>query len=402
MSGSAMDRRTFLRVGAAAGVALGSGPAAWAEGAPRVRRLVPLGRTGLRVADIGFGSSRLGDDVSLVHHALERGINYFDTADSYTGGVSEATIGRALEGHRRDVVLVTKAKLHAHMRRNDMMEALEASLRRLRTDWVDVHFNHAVNDVDRVSNPEWPEFTSRAREQGKIRFVGMSGHGGRLIDCVEHVVENDLVDVLLVAFNFGQDPAFYDTVLKRFDLIALQPGLPAALARAKRKKIGVVAMKTLRGARHHDLSPFQQDRATFSQAAFRWVLSHEQVDSLVVTMRTPLEIDEYLGASGWTRSAAGDARVLARYDAHNAHRQCRYGCSACSEACPAQVSIPEVLRTRMYAEDYGDLELARGDYGRLPVDASACLSCSGTPCAGACPHGLPIAELARRTARRLG
>lgn len=304
MSGRGLDRREFLRHSAAAGLALGAAPAALADTTPRVRRLVPLGSTGLEIADIGFGSSKLGDDPDLVRHALDRGINYFDTADSYTGGQSERTIGRALEGRRDEVVLVTKAKLTAGMRREQMMEALEASLRRLRTDHVDVHFNHAVNDLARVSNPEWPEFVARAKAQGKVRFAGMSGHGGLLLDCVNHVVEHELVDVLLVAFNFGQDPAFYERVLRRFDLIALQPKLPAALAAAKAKGIGVVAMKTLRGARNYDLAAFQGDRATFPQAAFRWVLSHDYVDSLVVTMRSPGQVDEYLGASGWTRSAS--------------------------------------------------------------------------------------------------
>ncbi len=398
--GPEIDRRSFLRASAAAGIALGAGPAL-ADAAPRVRRFPALGATGLKIADIGFGSSKLGTDGTVVHHALDRGINYIDTADSYTGGTSEETIGRALEGKRKDVVLVSKAKLYGDMKRDAMMAALEGSLRRLRTDYIDVYFNHAVNDLARVSNPEWPEFVSRAKEQGKIGFSGMSGHGGLLVECVDHVVDNDLVDVLLVSFNFGQDPAFYARILRKLDLVALQPKLPASLARAKAKGIGVVAMKTLRGARNQDLGPYQRDRATFSQAAFRWVLSQDYVDSLIVTMRTPAEVDEYLGASGWTRTAMGDGRTLARYDEKNAKLQCRYGCDACSDACPAQVTIPEVLRTRMYAEDYGDLELARSDYAKLPVDASACLTCSGEPCATACPHGIPIAELTKRTGSRL-
>jgi predicted aldo/keto reductase-like oxidoreductase len=396
-----LDRREFLQRSAAAGLALAAGPAAAADAAPRVRRRVTLGRTGLRVGDIGFGSSELREEEHLVRHALDRGIDYFDTADGYTGGVAETTIGKALRGKRDQVTLVTKAKLAATDRKEDMMAKLERSLRRLQTDHVDVYFNHAVNEVARVSNPEWPEFNALARKQGKIRFVGMSGHGGMLIECIDHVVQNELVDVLLVSFNFGQDPAFYERILKRLDLIALQPKLPAALARAKAKGIGVVAMKTLHGARHNDLTPFQKDGPTFAQAAFRWVLSHPSVDSLIVTMKSPAQIDEYLGASGWTRTAASDGRVLARHEARERRRQCRYGCSACSGACPAGVEISEVLRTRMYAEDYGSPELARSEYAQIGTNAAACLSCSGQPCATACPHGLPVSELTGRTARLL-
>lgn len=382
-------------------MALAAGPAA-AAAEPRVRRYGTLGRTGLRVCDIGFGSFKLDGDERTVRHALDRGINYFDTAESYGDGRSEATLGRALRGVRDRVVLVSKAELPPHLRSNRMMERLEGSLRRLQTDYLDVHFNHAVNDVDRLSNPEWHEFTARAREQGKIRFVGMSGHAGRLIDCIEYAAGRDLVDVLLVAFNFGQDPAFYERILRRFDLIALQPKLPEALRKAKQKGIGVVTMKTLRGAAKNDLSSFRGDGASFAQAAFRWVLSHEAVDSLVVTMRTPEQVDEYLGASGWRRSAAGDGPVLARYEAREGARQCRYGCSDCVGSCPAGVAIPEVLRTRMYAEDYGEPEIAKREYRNVEADATACLACSGEPCATACPHGLSISSLTRRTARRLG
>jgi len=399
--GSGIDRREFLRRSAAAGMAVAAAPA-WADGEPRVRRYVTLGKTGLRVSDIGFGSYPLDGDARAVHRALDRGVTYFDTAESYQDGRSEETLGRALQGKRHDVVLVSKAEMPADMRSEAMMAALEGSLRRLRTDHLDVHFNHAVNRVERVTNPEWHAFTARAKEQGKIRFVGMSGHGGRLVHCIEQATADGLVDVFLAAFNFGQDPAFYARILERFDLVALQPKLPEALRKAKAQGIGVVTMKTLRGAKQHDLSSFQSDGATFAQAAFRWVLSHDAVDSLVVTMETPEQVDEYLGASGWTRSAAADGAVLARYEAREGARQCRYGCDDCAASCPAGVPIPEVLRTRMYAEDYGHPEIARREYRALEVDATACASCSGEPCATACPHGLSIPELTKRTARLLG
>ena len=80
-----IDRREFLRHGAAAGVGLCLLPAiadaVASGGAPRVRRRVRLGRTGLEIPDIGFGGSRLSGDEALVRHALERGVTYFDTSE---------------------------------------------------------------------------------------------------------------------------------------------------------------------------------------------------------------------------------------------------------------------------------------------------------------------------------
>jgi len=282
-----------------------------------------------------------------------------------------------------------------------MMRSLEQSLRRLRTDYVDVYFNHAVNDVARLKNPEWHEFVARAKQQGKIRFVGMSGHAGRLIECLDYALDTDGVDVILAAYNFGQDPAFYDKLTRSFDFIARHPQLPRVLQKAKTKGVGVVVMKTLMGARLNDMRPFERGGATFAQAAFRWVLSNRSVDALVVSITSPAEIDEYLGASGSRSAAADDLPLLRRYARMNGGSHCRHGCQECLSACPLGVPINDVLRARMYAVDYGDLELARSEYALLHADASPCLSCSGQPCQGACPHGLPIQRLTAPTHRLL-
>ena len=129
MSDGGIDRRTFLRGGAAAGLAWLGGAADAAE-TPRVRRRVALGRTGLEVPDIGFGSSRLAGDEELVKYALERGVTYFDSAESYTGGQAEETLGRALAGQRQKVVLTSKVMAGPKGRREKMMSHLEASLGR--------------------------------------------------------------------------------------------------------------------------------------------------------------------------------------------------------------------------------------------------------------------------------
>jgi uncharacterized protein len=397
-----LDRREFLRGSAAAGIALSLLPLdAGAAEPPRVRRRVKLGRTGLEIGDIGFGSSRLDGDEALVRHALERGIDYFDTAEDYSGGASEETLGRALRGARDRVTIASKVEAGANDGVADLFRALEGSLRRLGTDRIDVYFNHAVNDVARLRNPAWGEFCQRAKQQGKIRFTGMSGHGGRLAECLDYALDRDLVDVVLVAHNFGQDPAFYERLTKSLDFIAVQPELPRLLAKAKQKNVGVVAMKTLRGARLNDLRRYEHEGGTFAQAAFRWVLSGPHVDALVVTMTSAALVDEYLGASGAAGVTRSDLELLARYEALNGATQCRQGCGACLAACPEGVAIDGVLRARMYAEDYGDARLARREYAKLERDAQACIGCAHRACTGACPYGIDIAALTAPAHQRL-
>lgn len=395
-----IPRRDFIRKSAFAGLGAGLLPfARAAESAQnRVRRYVPLGKTDIKMSDISFGSSRLGsDEEDLVRHALDLGVNYFDTAESYSWGESETTIGRALKGKRDKVYIASKTHAGPSDKKESMMRSLEQSLQKLQTDYVDVYFNHAVNDVDRMSNPEWSEFVALAKKQGKIRYSGMSGHAGNLIQCLDYCTENNVVDVYLIAYNFGQDPAFYQRFTRGFDFIARFPKLPLALARAKAKGIGVIAMKTLMGARLNDMRPYEKGGATFSQAAFRWVLSNPNVDSLIISMTSQDNITEFVGASGWKKISRREVPILKKYARLNGTSYCRHACNDCAGACPENVPIADVLRTRMYATDYEDVRFAKAEYSMLGAGASACLTCSHQSCAGSCTHGLPIEKMTAPT-----
>ena len=406
-----MNRRELLQLGALGTVGASLGARRASAQPPQragahVRRYTPLGRTGMKISDVSFGASMLGaNQGDLVRQAFDLGINYFDSAESYVGGASETAIGAALSGKRDRVYLTSKTWARPTDRRDSIMAALEASLRRLRTDYVDVYFNHAVNDVARLQNQEWHEFVARAKQQGKIRFAGMSGHAGRLIECLDHALDSGRVDVILVAYNFGQDAGLYqrfkDQFSRNLDLVAQQPDLPRVLAKAKAKGVGVVAMKTLMGARLNDMRPFERGGATFAQAAFRWVLSDKNVDALIVSMTGREQIDEYLGASGSRAAVSEDLPLLRRYAAMNGATYCRPGCGECLAACPLGVPIDEVLRARMYAVDYGRPDIARSEYALLGDAASPCLRCAARPCQAACPHGVPIDRLTAATHRLL-
>ncbi|MFP6796144.1 MAG: aldo/keto reductase [Pseudomonadales bacterium] len=400
------NRREFLRwtalTGAATGLATHAANTPPNKGPNEIRSYRRLGRTNLQISDISFGSAALrhGQE-DVVHHALDRGINYFDSAYSYTRGAAEKVLGKVFEGMRDKVVLVSKVEGKADWSKEQMMYHLDQSLTRLKTDYIDVYMAHAVNDINRLKSPEWHEFAELAKKQGKIRFIGMSGHAGYLVNCLDYALDQDMVDVILVAYNFNQDPDFLSKLTRSVNWIAKQPELPRVLKKAKELDVGTVVMKTLHGARLNDMRPYETQGTTFSQAAFRWVLSNTDVDALVVTMRDRERIDEYLGASGSHQLAFGDLELLQRYAKLNGSSYCRHACNDCSGACPFGVDIADVLRTRMYATDYQDVELARDEYAKIGTNASACLNCSGEPCRSACTHGIRIDEFCGPTHRML-
>jgi len=145
----------------------------------------PLGKTGLQVSYMGLGGYHLGsveDQASvdsIVHEALDSGVNFFDNAWEYHDGRSEEVMGKALEGKRDGAIVMTKVCTHG--RKKDVaMQQLEESLRRLRTDHIDVWQIHEVvywNDPDLIFAPNGAaEALVEAKKQGKVRFVGFTGH----------------------------------------------------------------------------------------------------------------------------------------------------------------------------------------------------------------------------------
>ncbi|MFQ5351541.1 MAG: aldo/keto reductase [Candidatus Binatia bacterium] len=355
-----------------------------------VKEYRPLGRTGWRMSDISFGTSGLSD-AGVLRLAIERGVNYIDTSPDYSESCSERLVGEAIRGRRDKLFVVSKfCTAEGHLPVDtavaDVIRAVESSLVRLRTDYIDLVHVHACNSVERLMAPNFHEAFDRLKEQGKARFMGVSSHTPLLETVMSEAVDSGRFDVIMVAYNFRS-----------------WPRLAAILARAQERGVGVVAMKTLKGAYHTVLKDFTPDeRESFTQAAFKWVNNDPRVSGLVVTMRNAEQVDEYLFASGGKLDPA-DLLVLEKYDRLVAQQYCRPGCGDCLESCPAELPIDDVLRYSMYFENYGDERRARASYRKLravrtkargpsevsPLGGDTCVACSA-PCEDACSFSLPI------------
>ncbi len=347
--------------------------------AARVRSYRQLGRTGMAISDISFGCSGL-DNADVVRRAIDRGINYFDTSPDYSRAGSEKTLGQGIQGYQRDKLFIvskfctTRGHLSDTTPVTEVMAAVEASLRRIGTDYLDLAHIHACNSIDRLMNPNIHEAFDRLKEQGKLRFLGVSSHTPRLEEVMRHAVGSDRFDVIMVAYNFRN-----------------WPELTNIFHAAKQKGVGVVAMKTLKGARHSALSDFTPtERESFSQAAFKWVLSNPDVSGLVVTIGSFQHIDEYLHASGQPFQQA-DLKLLEKYDRLVANDYCPPGCGECLASCPSDVPVDDILRYAMYYENYGQQRVGMEEYAKLALahNASQCVGCRA-PCESACPHEIPI------------
>jgi predicted aldo/keto reductase-like oxidoreductase len=343
-----------------------------------------LGRTEARVSDIslGSGSSTGGRQTpEVAREAIERGINYFDTAPDYSETGSELRLGAAMKDVRDRIFVATKfCRPKGHLGPGntveEYMEAVNGSLRRLQTDCVDLVHVHSCDSVERLMDENVHEAFDRLEEQGKVRFLGVSTHTPNLEAVANAAIDSDRFDVMMLAYHFGA-----------------WPNLASIIDRAAQKDIGVVAMKTLRGSMHKELHWSRDERDSFTQASFKWVLSNPSVACLVISLWSSEQLDEFLFASG-KRPEARDLALLRRYETLTRSAHCRPHCGACLSRCPEQLPIHDVLRQRMYFENFGAQKEAMRLYSALEKKANVCSRCSA-PCASACPDGIPIAQRMR-------
>ena len=219
-----------------------------------------LGRTGLTVTRLGSGGAYC-ESVDGYRRAIDAGINYMDTARSYRDGEDEKVIGAAIKGQRDKLILATKtAKRDAKGARTE----LETSLQRLGVDYIDIYQLHHLNTEEERDQALAPggalEMARKAREEGLIRFIGVTGHDWVQI---QHAVATGFFDTVLCWYNCAMKTP-EDTVF------------PAA----DKHNTGVVIMNASRNDRL-----FGDADAPAPEQFYRYVLSHKSVNLTIMGLR---------------------------------------------------------------------------------------------------------------------
>ncbi|WP_257459723.1 aldo/keto reductase [Archangium lipolyticum] len=264
------SRREFLQLAGMAALAAGAGVAEEAEAqqgsaapAPDAIPMRPFGKTGVKVSALGIGGFHIGapkDEqvgIRIIQEALDAGINFLDNAWDYNKGRSEEIMGKALQGGRRDKAFLM-TKVCTHGRGKDVaMKQLEDSLRRLQTDHLDLW---QIHEVVYANDPELHfkkggvvEALELAKKQGKVRFVGFTGHKhpDLHLEMLKHGFPFDAVQMPLNVF---------DGTFRSFE----QRVLPEVL----RRKMAPLGMKSLSG----NAEPVKKGVVT-PQEAIRYAMS---------------------------------------------------------------------------------------------------------------------------------
>jgi aryl-alcohol dehydrogenase-like predicted oxidoreductase len=307
-----------------------------------------LGNSGLKVSAIGLGANTFGGSadrdatIEIVHLALDLGITFIDTADVYTRTRSEELIGEALDGRRFQAVLATKCGLPVSdspyeqgLSRRWIMHSIEASLRRLKTDYVDLYQVHRPDDETPI------EESLRALDdivrQGKARYIGCSNYTAWQLAQVQGVGKLNGLDPWISAQNRWNliegldDPHLL--VASRSLGVGIIPYTPLAsgILTGKYRRGEEPAAGTRAGdnagirQRLTDaklevverLRPWAEARGhTVAELAVAWLLAHPEVSTVIVGARNAAQVEENLKAADWALSPAerDEVAALARGD----------------------------------------------------------------------------------------
>lgn len=297
-----------------------------------------LGASGLQVSALGFGTLTFGGDSSnpvgttqvdearrLLDLCLEAGINLFDSADAYSQGRSEEVLGQALKGRRDDVILATK--VHGRMgpgpndigqSRHHIMRGLEASLKRLETDYIDLYQVHRFDALTPL------EETLRALDDlvrsGKVRYIGCSNYSGWHLMKALGISEREGLE------RFVSQQVYYSLVARELEYelvpLALDQGIGSLIWSplsggflSGKFRRGQAGPEDARRSRRGDLGPIDEEKgfdiidvleeigqahnATIAQAALNWLLQKPGVTSILVGARREEQLVDNLKAASW-------------------------------------------------------------------------------------------------------
>jgi len=385
-----VNRRSFLKLGAAAsGVVVGGcgGPEGSATSPPTTIDLGyrPLGGTGLRVSEVAFGAHGL-DRPDLMQAAVDAGINTFFVSGNYLDGMEEKALGKAMSalgGRRENVVIVTGSTFRQGTSTQQVLDEIDASLRRLRADYIHVFLHGEVRSVSNLRVDAVYEAFERARESGKVGHLGLSSHAGGMQAIMNAAIDDGRIEVFFIKYDFVS-----------------YPDQEAILRRAAERGIGTVVFKTNAGNRQSEIEDLEAGGLSFPQATVKWALTNPDVSSVAIAMTNFDKIRQFTSAVK-TGVSAAEVAMLRRYADEMYDKYCRF-CGECEASCPHGVPVADINRYAMYFSYYGREKEAMQRYHSLSgrCSAQACNGCTG-PCDAACPFGRNVQAELLQAHRRL-
>jgi predicted aldo/keto reductase-like oxidoreductase len=362
---------------------------------------------------LGFGTMRLPTKsgkidqeraTRQIRYAIDKGINYIDTAFLYHGGESEKFLGNALsDGYREKVRIATKLSPECVKKREDMDEILDVQLKRLQTDYIDYYLLHGLdaNNWKKLLDLGVFEFLEWAKAAGKIKNIGFSFHGDRqtfkeIIDAYDWVFCQIQYNFLDEENQAGTEGLHY-AASKNIAIMIMEPLRGGMLSR----KLPKVVRRIYRNA---------DRKRSAAEWGLRWVWNHKEVTVVLSGMNEEDHIAENLKTceNALPGSLTPDELVIMDNIAESYKRLMKVGCTGCAYCmpCPFGVNIPQCFYFYNQYHMAGSSLKTRINYGiqlmgvmGKPANASLCKNCG--KCVKACPQKIAIPEELNKVSRNL-
>jgi uncharacterized protein len=373
-------------------------------------------KNGDELSILGFGCMRLpvtdgkideARAIAQIRHAIDKGVNYVDTAWPYHGGESEPLLGKALkDGYRDRVKVATKLPSWLVKKREDMDRFLDAQLKKLGTDHIDYYLLHALNGPswDNLERLDVIDFIRQAKKDGRIVNIGFSFHG--LADDFKRIVDAYPWEFCQIQYNFLD--------------VKNQAGTEG-LKYAAAKDLGVIVMEPLRGGNLglatpppavEDIWKEAETHRSPAEWALRWVWNHPEVSVVLSGMNEEDHVEENLAVAGSAHADAltGGELALVERVSRKYQELMKVGCTGCGYCmpCPSGVLIPGCFEVYNKMHMFGDEEMVKFSYamrmsGMLADDepkyASQCVECG--ECLEKCPQQIPIPDFLKDVAAEM-
>ncbi len=375
-----------------------------------------LGKTGLKVSEIGFGGEWLErhdevHSIDLLKYAHEKGINIVDCW--MPDPKSRDIIGKAMEGCRDSWYVQghigSTYQNGQYVRTRDMKyvrPAFDDLLARLHSDYVDlgmIHYIDSVEDWNNTMSGEFIEYVHELHDKGTIKHIGLSTHNpviGKL------AVETGFIEMILFSINpaFDMRPATEDleSMFSGYDkdqLSGIDPDRALFYQMCEENNVGLTVMKGYFGG-----ALLNKDRSPFGVAftpvqLIHYALTRPGVSSILCGYDTKEQIDDAVYYESATDDEKDYASMIANAPFHSYSGQCTY-CGHC-KPCPADIDIAMVNKFYDLATVQGNIpESVAQHYKDLKHTASECIGCKG--CESRCPFGVKVADRMKRTAELFG
>ncbi|RKY87853.1 hypothetical protein DRQ09_03780 [candidate division KSB1 bacterium] len=349
-----------------------------------------LGKTGIKIPIVNMGVMNTIDP-GLIKSSYEIGVRYFDTAAWYMQGRNEEVLGNTIKklNIRNKVFIGTKIYIPEQQRNISFKEAkktylkiIEESLKRLKTDYVDILYSHSVSTVSWLNNPGILEALSYLKKSGKARFIGLSTHSN-MIECITNATSSGFYDVVLTSFNYSfSNDRKYITAMKN----------------AVTKGIGIIAMKTQCNQSWYKKLFEPESKYKYYEgniihtALLKWVLRHKFITSVIPGYTSFQQMDEDFSVAYNLEYKPEEKKFLKDRNIKLSMASVCKQCSYCISSCPYGVDIPTLIRAHMYAVNYGNLFLSKNTLDEVPVGRGLdiCLSCNN--CLANCINNVDISE----------